>query len=815
MTSDYHKIFDEWYNSHNWRPFQFQKDTFAAYMSGYSGLVNAPTGSGKTYSLWIPILLHALNNRPLNGLQALWISPYRALAKDIQIAAQTAADELGTGWKIALRTGDTSAKEKILQKTQPSQGLITTPESLLLLFTQKEYKLYFAQLHTIVIDEWHELIGSKRGVQIELALSRLAAINPNLQIWGISATIGNLHEAMEVLTMTKKSDKNVIIKSNIKKHIDVISIMPDSIEHYPWGGHLGINLLHKVLPVIMQSRTTLLFTNTRAQAEIWYKTLIEKAPELSGLTAIHHGSLSAEIRTWVEQSLHAQKLKVVVCTSSLDLGVDFRPVDTVVQIGGTKGVSRFLQRAGRSGHRPGDTSKIYFVPTHSLELIEAAALRHASALYYTESRRPLIRTFDVLIQYLVTLALSDGFEYQKCYYEIISTHAFATLTALEWAEVIQFITIGGKILESYDEYHKVVLIENMYKVTSRRIATMHRLNMGTIVNDISIKIKTQSGKYLGSVEENFISGMKEGTIFAFAGLNLEFVSHKYNEAIVRVTTKKPTLIPAWAGGRMPFSSMMSEILQLKLYSANESQPVDSEIQALMPLFDLQKQISYLPKSNELLIEYLVGKNQNYHIFCYTFEGRYVNEGIASIVAGRISKIFPLNFSISMTDYGFELLTDQPIPIAEALEYDLFSTENIANELLHSLNATEMAKRKFRDIAQISGLIFTGYPGKTVKNKHLLAGSGNFYEAFRKYDVDNLLLKQAYEEVLYDQLDESRIRQVLVKINNSNIVLKSIDKPSPFCFPIMIERIREKSIHESLETSVEKILKQYKINQHNV
>ncbi|MCI5081916.1 MAG: DEAD/DEAH box helicase, partial [Saprospiraceae bacterium] len=558
-----------WFEQQGWTPFPFQQKAWEAHLLGMNGIVNAPTGSGKTYSLIIPILLEFIRDqkdasKENNGLQAIWITPIRALTKDIQAAAQRAADELGLQWKIGIRTGDTSTSERAKQKRKAPEILITTPESLHLLLASKAYAKYFKNLKTIVVDEWHELIGSKRGVQIELALSRLKHLLPPLKIWGISATIGNMDEAIEVLLGESIHQPYELIKAGVKKEIEVETILPDQIETFPWAGHLGIKLLEKVVPIIYNSKSTLIFTNTRAQCEIWYQNILETAPDLAGAIAMHHGSIDSKLRSWVEDALHQNILKAVVCTSSLDLGVDFRPVETIVQIGSPKGVARFIQRAGRSGHSPGRKSKIYFVPTHSLELIEGAALRMAINERKLESRMPYIRSFDVLTQYLVTLAVSDGFRPAEIWKEIKGTFSFNSISEEEWAWCLDFITSGGNSLQAYDEYKKVIVEDGIYKVTSRRTAMRHRLSMGTIVSDGNLTVKFLKGKRLGTIEEWFVAQLAPGDVFTFAGRNLELVRIKDMTVQVRNSKKKTSKVPAWMGGRMQLSSQLSEHIRIKL-----------------------------------------------------------------------------------------------------------------------------------------------------------------------------------------------------------------------------------------------------------
>lgn len=813
---------EDWFHQKGWEPFAFQREAWQAYLAGKSGLINAPTGSGKTYSLLIPILLEFIQNHPdqltkrNQGLQALWITPIRALAKEIELSANRAIEGLGLSWKVGVRSGDTSAKDRERQKSKPPEFLIITPESLHLLLAQKSYGDFFKELKVVVADEWHELMGSKRGVQVELALSRLKTLAADLKVWGISATIGNMDQAIEILIphanspLDKGWRKGGYIRANIKKQVDVISVLPDAVETMPWAGHLGIQLLDKVVEIVKHSTSTLIFTNTRSFAEIWYQKMLDKAPELSGLIAMHHGSISKEMRNWVEDQLYDGKLKAVVCTSSLDLGVDFRPVETVIQIGSPKGVARFLQRAGRSGHQPGAVSRIYFVPTHSLELMEAAALREAIDKGIVEERIPYIRSFDVLMQYLVTLAVSDGFYPDEILKEIRSTFSYTSISDDEWAWMLNFITTGGDSLQAYDEYRKVIIEKDgRYKVEDRRIALRHRLSIGTIVGDTSLQVKYVTGKYLGTIEEYFISRLNPGDTFWFAGQVLELVRIKDMEAQVRKSKRKSGLVPSWQGGRMPLSSQLSELIRNKLNEVVEGNEHDEELTFLKPLFDLQKSRSHLPGKRDFLIEYFE-TGEGHHVVMYPFEGRAVHEGMAALVAYRIARIKPITFSIAMNDYGFELLSDQEIPIEEAVETNVLGTEELMKDIQASINSTEMARRKFRDIASIAGLVFKGYPGKPIKDRHLQSSSQLFFEVFHEYEAHNLLFRQAYEEVMDFQLEEARLRKALDRINHQKIIITRPDKPTPFAFPIMVDRLsRDKLTSEQLKDRIQKMSVAYK------
>ncbi|MEO5683852.1 MAG: ligase-associated DNA damage response DEXH box helicase [Chitinophagaceae bacterium] len=849
-------VITEWLSAQGRQPFAFQEEAWQLIMRGESGLVNAPTGCGKTFSVFLGAIIQFINQHPAdyktsikNGLQLLWITPLRALAKDIGRAMEEVITGLDMQWKVGIRNGDTPTAEREKQKRQMPEVLIITPESLHLLLAQKGYPNVFNTLKIIAVDEWHELLGSKRGVQVELAVSRIAGSqemgvtsqepgvwslekadandsrltthDSRLSLWGISATIGNLEQAKDVLLAPLSLWRSAagavgsIVKANIKKNIVIESVIPDEMEKYPWAGHLGIKLADKTIPIIDHSRTTLVFITTRGMSEMWYQTLLTVEPGLAGAIALHHGSIERELRTWVEEALHAGTLKAVVCTASLDLGVDFRPVETVIQVGSPKGVARFLQRAGRSGHQPDAVSKIYFLPTHSLELVEAAALKEGIKENLIESRDPMMLCFDVLTQYLCTLAVGDGFIPSVIYKEIKATYCFADITEKEWNEILYFITAGGNALQQYDEFKKVVNIDGIYRITSRRMAMRHRMHIGTIVSDAMLKVKFMSGGYIGVIEEYFISRLDPGTVFTLAGRNLELVMIKDMTVIVKKSTATKSIVPSWNGGRMPLSANLGRKLREKFNEAFENKSKtagadykerDIELKALQPLFDLQEKLSHVPRANELLIEHIETRD-GYHLFVYPFEGRLVHEAMAAILAWRISRITPITFSFAMNDYGFELLSDQPIPVDDTNAYELFSPDNLLADIQRSVNATEMAKRKFRDIAVIGGLIFQGMPGEQTKARHLQSSASLLFNVFLEYDPNNVLLQQAYREVMDQQMEEVRLRNMLERIQQSNIVVTFPERLTPFCFPIKVDSMRENLSSEKLEDRVKRMQKQ--------
>lgn len=830
------------------QPFTFQEQAWQEIINGYSGLVNAPTGCGKTFSVFLGEVIRFINHHPnnyksrsKNGLQLLWISPLRALAKDIGRAMEEVIDALDLNWKVGIRNGDTPAAERSRQQRSMPEVLIITPESLHLLLAMKDNSHAFSTLRVIAVDEWHELLGSKRGVQVELAVSHIAGlprtIGP-LQVWGISATIGNLGEAKEVLmhALLHQPAEARIVKagfptrilpankltgepslnngpdtlSSHAKYIAVHPVIPEEIEKYPWAGHLGIRLASRLVPIIEQSNTTLIFINTRGMSERWYQTLLDVAPQLAGAIALHHGSIEQDLRTWVEEALHTQTLKAVVCTASLDLGVDFRPVDTVIQVGSPKGVARFLQRAGRAGHQPGSVSNIYFLPTHSLELVEASALKEAISEGVIESREPMRLCFDVLIQFLCTLAVGEGFTADAAYKMAKRTYCFADMTEDEWVQVLFHITEGGAALQQYDEFKKVEIDNGIFKIKNRRMALRHRLHIGTIVSDSMLRVKFMSGGYVGVIEEYFISRLEPGDIFTLAGRNLELVQIKDMTVFVRKSNAKKSIVPSWMGGRMSLTANLGHMLRQTFSLAAAivddlpERDFPEELLALKPLFQLQHELSHIPGENELLIEHLEDRD-GFHLMIYPFEGRQVHEAMSAILAYRISNITPISFSIAMNDYGFELLSDQPIPVDDTNATGLFTTSNLLNDMQRSTNLTEMAMRKFRDIATIGGLIFQGMPGEHKKARHLQSSASLLFKVFKEYDPSNLLLKQAYNEVFEQQMEEVRLRNALQRIQENKIIIRFPETYTPLSFPIIVDGLSRMNLSsEKLEDRIKRM-----------
>lgn len=801
--SEGYRIITDWMQKKKMSPFSFQEKTWERYSNSYSGMVIAPTGFGKTYSVFLGVLIDFINHpeKYRNGLKLLWITPLRSLSKDLAKAMQEVIEGTGLDWTVEVRNGDTDARTKQRQSRNMPDILLVTPESLHRLLAQKARHTFFKDLQCLVVDEWHELLSTKRGVLVELALGWLKFHYKQIRTWGITATLGNLDQAMEVLLAGDKKRTKIVAKE--KKKIEILPVYPDEVELLPWAGHLGSKLADKVIGIILRSRSTIVFTNTRSQSEMWYQLILASHPDLAGQLALHHSSIDVTVRQWIENSLSEGKLKVVVSTSSLDLGVDFKPVDTVIQIGSSKGVARFIQRAGRSGHTPHEVSRIYFVPTHSLELIEAAALKEAVRTQTIESREPLVLTFDVLVQFLVTIALGGGF-YDDTMYQITRrTFAFSSLTEHEWKWCLLFITMGGKIGKNYEEFHKVIKQEDgLYVVKNRKIAMLHRMNIGVIVSEAMLRVRFISGGYIGMIEEYFIAKLAAGDKFILGGRILELIRMKDMTVQVRSGQGK-AITPSWLGGRLPLTSDLSRFLREKLARSVDPDTKEPELRFLQPLLHRQKEHSHIPEADEFLVE-AIKTREGYHLFMYPFEGRLIHEVMAALVAYRISKLYPISFSLAMNDYGFELFSDSEIRLTEQELSQILNKENLMKDVLSSINATEMARRKFRDIGVISGMVLQNVYGKQRNNKSLQASSGIIFKVLEEHDPGNLLLRQAYMEVFNQQLEEPRLKAAFDRIARSKLIYTLSTGFTPLSFPIKVDSLRQSLSSEDLATRIRKM-----------
>ena len=790
-------LLEQWFAEQRWTPQPFQREVWAAYAAGRGGLLHAPTGSGKTLAIWGGPLLEGLAGRgSASRLRHLWITPLRALAEDTAAALRAPAEALQLGWKIGVRTGDSSTSVRKRAREGGFDVLVTTPESVALLLSYPDTAPTLAGLRSIVVDEWHELLGSKRGVLLELCLARLRRLAPAARVWGVSATLGNLPQAREVLHPGR--DDAPLVEARLPRPFELVTLLPEQGERFPWAGHLGLRQLPRVLAELQNARSTLLFTNTRSQAELWHRALASVWMDAPETLALHHGSLDPALRRAAEQGLREGSVRCVVATSSLDLGVDFGPVDQVIQIGSPKGVARLLQRAGRSGHRPGERSRVLGVPTNTLELVEFAAARAALAAGHVEPRTPLRLSLDVLAQHLVTLALGGGFVADEVLAEVRGTHAFAQLGDLHWQAVLDFIVRGGSALQHYPEYRRVVVEDGVYRVHDRRQALRHRLSIGTISSDGAVEVRYLKGARLGHLEEAFVGRLRPGDRFRFAGRPLEFVRIREMTAYVRRASGGGGAVPRWMGSRMPLSSELADAMLEQLQLPAHSSP---ELAAAAPLLALQQRASLLPRPGVLLVEVLRDR-QGLLLFVYPFAGRHVHEGLAALTATRWARREPNSFGLAINDYGFVLAAARRTLVDEELLRALFDRGQLADDLEASLNLAEMSRRQFRDIARVAGLLPPSLPGRAPRSlRSLQASSTLLFDVLVQHDPDHVLLGQARREVFEAQLEFRRLDESLARIGGQAIALVPLRWLTPLSFPLWAERMRGNLSSEDWETRV--------------
>ena len=807
---------EAWFEIQGWTPLPFQRKCWQAYLAGESGLIQVPTGSGKTYAAVMGPIAELLAD-PSPGLRLLYLTPLRALSRDLALAIQQPIEAMGWPLRVGIRNGDTSSYERGKQLRSPPEILITTPESLSLLLANPKVHALFGGLRAVVIDEWHELMGSKRGSQTELCLSWLRSQRPGLRTWAISATIGNLDEAARSALGAGSEPR--LITAAIARATEIRSLLPESIDGFPWAGHLGLRRYEDLVAALEPGVSTLLFTNTRNQAERWHQCLRYACPEMEGALALHHSAIDRAEREAIEAGVKSGALRWVVATSSLDLGVDFQPVERVVQIGSAKNLARLLQRAGRSAHSPGGTSQVLFMPTHALELLELSALRRGLAAGLVEERHPPHAPLDVLLQHLTSLACGPGFEPAQQLVAVRTAWSYRQLSDDDWQWCLRFLEHGGDCLGAYPRYRKLereplttgTNVPFLYRVKEKTIARLHRLNIGTITADRAVTVRFVRGAVLGHVEEAFIGRLKAGDVFFFAGRQLEFVRLREMTAQVKATTKKSSTVPAWSGGQLALSDLLSQHLRAEVDRcaralAGEASLDSPELQALEPLLQRQAQLSRLPKQDDLLVE-VCRSREGSHLYAYPFEGRFVHEGLGFLWAWRLARRQPSTITVSVNDYGFELLAPKGYPFEELFDLHgdaLLDNTNLEADLQQAINLSELCRRRFRAIAQISGLVLNGYPGQARSGGQLQISAALLFDVFSQHEPHNRLVAQARSEVLREQLDLPRITTSLQRLQRCTLRLECTPRPGPLAFPLLAERLNNRMSNESLLQRLERL-----------
>lgn len=797
----------DWMRSKGWEPLAHQEETWRWDHQGLGGILSVPTGSGKTYAAYFGGLSELMTFGQHQGLGILWVSPLRAMTRDIELALARPIEELELPISVGSRTGDTSASRRRKLREELPNVLLTTPESLSLMLSYPDSPRHFGSLRVVIVDEWHELSGSKRGTQTELALARLRALNPSLRIWALSATVGNPDELAQAAVGLPRPYR-VVSQSGVRAP-EILTLFPEENTGLPWFGRIGTGMFGPVAKVLGDG-STLVFTNTRNQSERWYQGLLEARPDIADQIAIHHGSLTTAEREDIEHRLKSGELKAVVCTSSLDLGVDFAEVDSVVQVGSPMSVARLVQRAGRSGHRPGASSRIWVVPTQAFQMAEVVALRRAVESGRVEEKKPLVGPLDVLIQHVLTVAAGPGFLADELYGEILTTWAYRNFSRAQFDWVLDFVEFGG-VLESYQAYRKVERVDGHYRMISE-FSRDHRMSIGTITSNAQVRVRFVNGKTLGHVDEHYLAKLKEGDTFIFAGRLLELVHIRAMEALVRASGEKSHEAPRWTGSRVPWSDLLSSLTREVFAEADACldrgvglEEMGREMKFLEPILMAQRRVSKLP-GPQVLVESTRSKDGT-HFFIFPFAGHSAHEGLASLLAYRLSSRVPSTFAVSVNDMGIELLAAGEFDFAANLDSEIWTTDDLDTDILKSVNAAELARRQFRETARVAGLVFEGLPSKRKTTKQLQTSAGLLFDVFKRWDPGNPLIWQAESEVITKHFDKSRLLEVLTRLSEGFDITYT-EHFSPLAFPLVVDRVKARVSSESQRARLERMIESW-------
>ena len=771
---------DNWLKKNNWTIYNHQIETLKLSENGYDVLLVAPTGGGKTLAGFLPSLNDLINNKPKkNNLHTLYISPLKALTIDVHRNLTSPIEDQGLDIRVETRTGDTSAYKKNRQKVLPPDMLMTTPESLALLLSNKESKDYFKNLKYLVIDEIHTLVNTKRGDLLSLNLSRISSISPDCKRIGLSATVKNKNAVLKFLTSKKKAKTLNVEETSVPK-IDIL----ETNNRVPWSGHMASYAIRDIYQKIKKSSLTIVFVNTRAQAELVFNKLWQENDNNLRI-AIHHGSLEKEIRRKVESLMSLGKIDCVVATSSLDLGIDWGDVDLVVQIGSPKGISRFLQRIGRSNHRFDEPSNALLVPSNRFEYLECLSAINSIKNKLLDETKEKKGSLDVLAQHILGVACSEPFQVDELYNQVINAWPYRNLAKIKFFEVLEFVKNGGYSLKHYEQYSKIgVNKDKFYAIKNKSIRNRYRLNVGTIVESYMLKVKL-GNRTLGQVEEWFIEGLNEGDTFLFSGRVLEYQSISNNNVIVKSTSHTQPKIPSYAGGRLPLSTELS-IEVRKLLSKNQSwKNFPNQINEWLKL---QSKFSNLPSLNGLLVETfprLMRGKKRFFLICYTFEGRNANQTLGFLMSKKMQRIGYKPISFVATDYALAIWS-----INEVTDVNIILNDDLMlDDLYEWLEETPLLKKNFRDAAIISGLIERSIPGQKKTGKQVLFNSDLIFNVLKKHEPKHLLLEVAREDSYRGLIDLDRLSEFLKRIEK-NIAHEKLDRISPLAVPLILEINRQ-------------------------
>ena len=779
---------EQWFTARGWSPRRHQMDMLAAARAGDHALLVAPTGAGKTLAGFLPTLTDLID-QPAEGLHTLYVSPLKALAVDVRRNLLTPVEEMDLPVRVETRTGDTPSDRKARQRARPPQILLTTPESLSLLLSYPDSFLMFAQLKTVIIDEVHAFATQKRGDLLSLSLARLQRINPGLRRVALSATVADVDAYRAWLAPDGDINSVVPVMGEQGADPDIAIFIPEG--RIPWSGHSGKYAAKQVMAEIARRQTTLIFCNTRGLAELIFQELWA-ANEANLPIGIHHGSLSVEARRKVENAMADGRLRALVATASLDLGVDWGDVDCVIQMGAPKGSSRLLQRIGRANHRLDQSSEAIIIPGNRFEYLEARAALDAVEAGERDADDFRTGSLDVLAQHVMALACAAPFEERELLEEIRSATPYSALTDEGFANVLHFIEGGGYALRAYDRFKRLTQdADGVWRVSHPRFIQQHRMNAGIIVDQPVLDVRFANGRKLGTVEEGFAATLRPGDSFFFSGLALEVVRMDVTDLVVRATSKQAR-VPAWGGTRMAMSTRLADRVRHFLAEPEEWHRFPDDVREWL---EVQKYRSALPKPGQLLIETFPHEGRHY-LVCYSFEGWNAHQSLGMLLTRRMDAqgLMPLGFvsnDYALAVYGLKPVTDPQ---------SLFSADILDHEFVEWVEQSSLLKRAFRDVAVIAGLIERQHPGKRKTGRQVTFSTDLIYDVLRKYQPDHLLLKAAWADARARMTDVGRLGDLIDRASATMLHI-DLDRVSPLAVPVLILIGREQVAQAAAEDAL--------------
>ena len=802
--------FLDWFAARGWTPRQHQLELVARAEAGESALLVAPTGAGKTLAGFLPSMVELtprgrrLPGARRRGLHTLYISPLKALAIDVARNLKTPVEEMGLPIRLETRTGDTSASKRQRQRRDPPDMLLTTPEQVALLLASPDAQFLFGDLQRVVLDELHALVTSKRGDLLSLGLARLRALAPDMTAIGLSATVRDPDELRRWLVGSGKLAALVTAPPGAAPDLRVL----DTAEHLPWAGHSAVHALREIYDAIRAANMTLVFVNTRAQAEFVFQELWRMNDDALAI-ALHHGSLDAGQRRRVEEAMAAGKLKAVVCTSTLDLGIDWGAVDLVINVGAPKGASRLMQRIGRANHRLDEPSRAILVPANRFEVLECVAAVDAAREGAQDTAQPRTGALDVLAQHILGMACGEPFAADALYNEIISAAPYADLTWEQFEKAVDFVATGGYALRTYDRFAKIKRMpDGRWRVANGRIAQAYRMNVGTIIEADMLKVRMlrgplpkrepgvpytgkigRGGRVLGEIEESFIEMLAPNDTFVFGGEILALQGIQENEALVSRTHADAPKVPSYAGGKFPLSTYLASRVRGFLADPSSWDHLPPQVGEWLAL---QAERSVLPGHRDLLVE-TFPRGGRFYMAAYPFEGRLAHQTLGMLLTRRMDRagLKPLGFVAN--DYAFAVwsLADvgRRVESGEVSLGNLFSQDMLGDDLEEWMHESALMKRTFRNCAVIAGLIERRFPGKEKTGRQVTISTDLVYDVLRRHEPDHLLLEAARQDAATGLLDIARLSDMLSRIAG-RIVHRDLDRVSPLAVPIMLEIGRE-------------------------